>query len=257
MTAMALTTSTADPRLDVSPVEWEARVDLAACYRLAALNQWDDGIATHISARIPGEESFLINPFGLFFEEITASNLVKIDLDGNILSASEHSINRAGFVIHSAIHARRADAGCVIHLHTDDGVGVSCLADGLLPLNQTSMLIAEAVAYHDYEGVALDLDERERLGRDLDDRNLLILRNHGTLTIGETVAAAYTRMFILERSCTIQMRVLATGRPVYPAAPEAAARTAAIGAGIGGRDSDMVWAACRRKLDRLVPDYAT
>lgn len=240
---------------EVAPQEWEARVDLAACYRLAALHRWDDSIATHISARVPGEEAFLINPYGMLFEEITASSLVKVDLDGNILSDTPHDVNRAGFVIHSAIHAARDDAGCVMHLHTDDGVAVSCLAEGLLPINQTAMLAAGHVAYHDYEGVAVDEGERARLQADLGQKNLLILRNHGTLTVGRTVAEAYTRMFVLERACTIQVRALSMGRPLMPVSPDASARTSAIGEAAFTSQAPVGWAAARRMLDRHSTEY--
>ena len=252
---MTLTDVTAHAPSNISPDEWEVRVDLAACYRLAALNGWDDSTATHISARVPGEEAFLINPYGLFFEEITASCLIKIDLHGRILSPTPHAINQAGFVVHSAVHEVRDDAGCVIHLHTNDGVAVSCLAEGLLPLNQTAMLVSKHVAYHDYEGVAVDLDERARLGADLGASNYLILRNHGTLTVGRTVAEAFTRMYLMERACAIQIKVLSTGRPVKAVAPEAFQRTSDIGARIGDDDADRAWAANRRRLDRITTDY--
>jgi ribulose-5-phosphate 4-epimerase/fuculose-1-phosphate aldolase len=255
MTLMAPARSVLVGPGDVSDEEWAVRVDLAAAYRLAALYNWDDATATHISARIPGEETFLLNPHGLFFEEVTASNLIKIDLAGNILSRTDHGINAAGFVVHSAGHEARPDAGCVMHLHTDDGVAISCLAEGVMPLNQTALLIADQMAYHDYEGVAVDLDERQRLGSDLGQRNLMILRNHGTLTVGRNVGEAFTRMFILERAARIQMRVLATGRPIQPVSALARERTAGIGANIGGAASDRAWMAHRRKLDRHTTGY--
>jgi ribulose-5-phosphate 4-epimerase/fuculose-1-phosphate aldolase len=239
----------------MSPQEWALRVDLAACYRLAAIHQWDDATATHISAKVPGEEAFLLNPYGFFFEEITASCLVKIDLDGNVLSPTPYGINNAGFVVHSAIHAVRQDAGCVIHLHTNDGVAVSCLADGLLPLNQTSMLVSEHVAYHDYEGVAVDLEERQRLGDDLGARNFMLLRNHGTLTVGSNIGEAFVRMYLLERACSIQLKVLATGRAIHPVTPTALKRTATIGAMITAPGTDVAWDAYKRKLDRITTDY--
>jgi ribulose-5-phosphate 4-epimerase/fuculose-1-phosphate aldolase len=255
MSMIAAAPTVIDRATPISPEEWALRVDLAACYRLAAMHQWDDSTATHISAKVPGEEAFLINPYGVFFEEITASCLVKVDLDGNILSPTTHGINNAGFVVHSAIHAVRDDAGCVMHLHTDDGVAVSCLAEGLLPLNQTSMLVSEHVAYHDYEGVAVDLEERKRLGHDLGSGDFLILRNHGTLTVGRNVGEAFVRMYLLERACTIQLRVLSAGRTLQPVTASALDRTSAIGAEIKIPGTDIVWDAYRRKLDRQTTDY--
>lgn len=250
-------TTAAAIRDTVSPEEWAVRVDLAACYQLTAMNGWDDGTATHISARVPGEESFLINPFGLFFEEVTASNLIKIDLEGRILSPTAYPVNAAGFVIHSAIHAARGeDAGCVMHLHTEDGVAASCLAEGLLPLNQTAMLISPHVAYHGYEGVAVDMDERARLAADLGHRDLMILRNHGTLTVGRTVAEAFVRMTILEKACAIQMKVLAAGRPIQVVDDGAQQRTSDFVALVGGLIATQSWGAWRRRLDRTGADYA-
>lgn len=197
---------------DMSDAEWEARVNLAACYRLVARNGWDDLIYTHISAAVPGpKKHFLINPYGMLFSEITASSLVKVDLDGNIVSETPYKINPAGFTIHSAIHAAREDVKCVLHLHTNAGVGVSCQKQGLLPLTQTALVLYNDIAYHDYEGIALDLDERERLVAHLGRKNVLILRNHGTLTTGHTVSAAYVRMFFLERACQMQLAAQAGG----------------------------------------------
>jgi ribulose-5-phosphate 4-epimerase/fuculose-1-phosphate aldolase len=191
-------------------VEWRARVDCAALYRLIALYGWDDMIFTHISMRIPGpEHHFLINPYGFMFDEITASSLVKVDLDGNVVSPTPYFINPAGFTIHSAIHAARQDASCVIHCHTDAGVAVSAQKCGLLPISQTAMACTADLAYHDYEGVALDLDERERLVADLGAHSFMLLRNHGTLTVGDSAAGAFMRMFYLERAC--KMQVLAQG----------------------------------------------
>jgi len=196
----------------VSAEEWNARVDCAALYRLVALYGWDDMIFTHISMRLPGpEHHFLINPYGFFFDEITASSLVKVDLEGNIVDPTPHFINPAGFTIHSAIHAAREDAHVVIHVHTDQGVAVSAQKKGLLPISQTAMIVLGDMAYHDYEGVALDLDERERLVRDIGTKNLLMLRNHGTLAVGETPAAAFLRIFFLERACKMQVLAQAGG----------------------------------------------
>jgi ribulose-5-phosphate 4-epimerase/fuculose-1-phosphate aldolase len=239
--------------------EAEARIrrDLAAAYRLVALYGWDDLIATHISARVPGAgDTFLINPFGVLFEEITASNLVKVNAEGEILSPSPHPINLAGFVIHSAVHMARHDAACVMHLHTLDGVAVSMLEEGLMPLNQTAMVIAPDIAFHEYEGLAVEFDERERLQRDLGDKNLMILRNHGTLALGRSVADAFVRMYFLERSCTTQIRAMGSGGKLHPP-PEAAV------AKMGQRDDErrdtfareLVWPAMLRKLDRIDPSY--
>ncbi len=239
----------------------EARIrrDLAACYRLVALYGWDDLVATHISARVPGEgEQFLINPFGMLFEEVTASSLVKINSEGDILAPTPHQVNAAGFTIHSAVHMAREDAGCVIHLHSRDGVAVSMLEEGLLPLNQTAMTIAPDIAFHEYEGAALDLDERERLQADLGTRNLMLLRNHGTLTLGRSVAEAFTRCYFLEMSCTMQIRAMSTGRPLHHADPEVVAKTgnALKGDSIDRFSRGLVWPALLRKLDRIDPSYA-
>src|SRR5271168_2177351 len=180
----------------VSEEEWKARVNLAALYRLVALNGWDDMVYTHISARIPGpEHHFLINPYGMFFEEMTASAMVKVDLDGSILQETPYFINPAGFTIHSAIHAAREDAHFVMHLHSDQGVAVAAQAEGLLPLSQHALIVLPRLAYHDYEGIALNLDERERLVADLGDKSLCLLRNHGTLAVGETAGECWTGMF--------------------------------------------------------------
>src|SRR2546421_11248215 len=203
----------ADPALirsakgQVTAEEWAVRTDLAAAYRAVALYGWDDLVDTHISARVPGpDHHFLINPYGLMFDEITASSLVKVDLDGNQLTKSEYSINPAGFTIHSAIHEVREDAGCVLHLHTLDGTAVSSSLEGLLPLNQTAQFVTHDLAYHDYEGVALDHDERPRLQKDLGSKNHMLLRNHGTLTVGPSVPSPFERMYHLERACTMHVR---------------------------------------------------
>jgi Ribulose-5-phosphate 4-epimerase and related epimerases and aldolases len=180
-------------REEVSAEEWALRVDLAACYRLVAMHGWDDLIFTHISARVPGpEHHFLINPYGMQFEEITASSLVKIDLDGAVVhNSGPFAFNQAGFTIHSAIHSAREDALCVLHLHTPDGVAVSTQAEGLLPISQHALLLQPHIAYHDYEGVAFNLDERDRLISDIGDKKLMILRNHGTLSTGRTIGEAF------------------------------------------------------------------
>ncbi|MEL7028254.1 MAG: class II aldolase/adducin family protein [Pseudomonadota bacterium] len=249
------TVAAADRPARYSEEEWEARVATAAAYRLVALYGWDDLIFTHISSRVPGpEHHFLINPYHMMFEEITASSLVKIDLEGDPVEPTEAPINKAGFVIHSALHAAREDAQCVIHLHTDDGQAVSCQADGLLPLNQTAMIIHSQVAYHDFEGIATELEERDRLVADLGDKSAMILRNHGTLAIGRSMAAAFMRIYFLERACTAQVRALTA--PINPApegTPEKTAGQAAAGDAMGV--PAMAWAALLRKLDRIDPSY--
>ncbi|MFN4025577.1 MAG: class II aldolase/adducin family protein [Hyphomonas sp.] len=249
-----------DIRGSVSEAEWKARVDLAALYRLVALHKWDDLIFTHISHRVPGpEHHFLINPYGLLFEEITASSLVKVDLDGNIVQETEHMINPAGFTIHSAVHAARDDAHVVMHLHTDDGVAVSCMKEGLMPLSQTSMVARHDLAYHDYEGIALDLGERERLVADLGTKNSMLLYNHGTLTCGGTAAEAFTRMFFLERACTMQVRALSAGREGVIVAPEEVqdvVRGQSNPTGTNVLANRLIWPALMRKLDRDLPGYA-
>ena len=240
--------------------EMAIRRDLAACYRLAAHFGWDDLVATHISARLPGPgHSFLINPFGLLFEEITASSLVKIDLDGNILAPTEHRINQAAFVIHSAVHQARPEARCVIHLHTRDGVAVSATEDGILPLNQTAMMLARHVVFHEYEGVAFDVEERERLQADLGTADFMVLRNHGTMTVGESIASAFYRMYALEWACTVQVRTLSMGSRLHPA-PEAA--IAKVGVqfppdAVEAFAATLAWPALVRKVQRLYPDYAS
>ena len=241
----------------VSAEEWQARVDCAALYRLVALQGWDDMIFTHISMRVPGpEHHFLINPYGMFFEEMTASSLVKVDLDGNIVSPTEYYINPAGFTIHSAVHGAREDALCVIHLHTDAGVGVSAQKDGLLPLTQNALLVIPQLAYHGYEGVALNLDERERLVKDIGDKNLMLLRNHGTLSVGSSAAAAFIGIFFLERACAQQVAALSAGRENVLIAPEEAQEETRNGpAKAMGGVSGLAWPGLKRKLDRHLPGY--
>lgn len=239
----------------VSAEEWQARVDLAALYRLVALHGWDDMIYTHISARIPGSEHhFLINPYGMFFEEITASSLVKIDLEGNILQDTPYFINPAGFTIHSAIHDAREDAKFVMHLHSDQGVAVAAQKEGLLPLSQHALIVLPRLAYHDYEGIALNLDERERLVADIGDKTLMLLRNHGTLSVGETAADCWTGMYYLERACKQQVMALSAGRENVLIAPEAAQKEvkSQVMRGVGGA---LGWAGNLRQLDRELPGY--
>jgi len=241
----------------VSPEEWKERVDLAAAYRLVAMHGWDDMIFTHISARVPGpDHHFLINPYGLLFEEITASSLVKIDVDGNKVQDSPFPVNPAGFTIHSALHMNREDAGCVIHLHTDDGVAVSAQADGLLPLDQHAMMVSGDLAYHDYEGIALNLDERDRLVHDIGNKNFMLLRNHGTLAIGKNCPDAFLRIYYLERACTMQVRALSGGAKMSMPNQGVPEKTAFEGSiGFNGYMSALAWPALLRKLDRVDPGY--
>lgn len=242
----------------VGEAEWQARVELAALYRLAALHGWDDAIFTHISLRVPGpEHHFLINPYGVFFDEMTASALVKIDLDGNIVQKTPYFINPAGFTIHSAIHAAREDAVCVMHLHSDHGVAVAAHKEGLLPISQHALIVLPQLAYHDYEGIALNLDERERLVADLGQKNLMLLRNHGTLSAGPSAAVTWLQMFFLERACTQQVCALAAGREGLLIAPEVAqAEVVAQTRGMGpGAVANLAWPGWLRKLDRESPGY--
>jgi ribulose-5-phosphate 4-epimerase/fuculose-1-phosphate aldolase len=247
--------STDSLRGKVSEDEWKVRVELAALYRLVALYGWDDMIYTHISARLPGpDHHFLINPYGMFFGEMTASLLVKIDLEGQILQETPYFINPAGFTIHSAIHAARDDAHFVMHLHSDQGVAVSAQKEGLLPLSQHALIVLPRLAYHDYEGIALNLDERERLVADLGDKTLMLLRNHGTLAVGRTAADCWTGMFYLERSCKQQVMALSAGRENVLIAPRAAQDEVRgqVARGLGGA---LAWPGALRQLDRELPGY--
>jgi ribulose-5-phosphate 4-epimerase/fuculose-1-phosphate aldolase len=244
----------------VSPEEWAARVDLAAAYRACALFGWEDLVFTHISLRVPGtEDQFLINPYGVFFDEISASSLVKIDLEGNKVQDSPFPVNAAGFIIHSAIHEARHDAKCVLHTHTLNGVGVAAQHDGLLPLSQHSMSVLSSIAYHDYEGPALNADEKPRLVADLGTASHLILRNHGLLTVGETVADAFVRMYYLETSCAIQIRAQAGGAELIHIGKdilETAYGAMQAGGGAGSKASRLVWPGILRRLNRLDPSFA-
>lgn len=237
----------------VSAEEWEQRLALAACYRLVALHGWSDLVFTHISARVPGpEHHFLINPYGMLFDEITASSLVKIDLTGNVVMDSPYPVNPAGFTIHSAIHAARDDAKCVLHVHTVDGIAVSAQKQGLLPLSQQSIFVLASLAYHDYEGVALNEDEKPRLVRDLGDRSFLMLRNHGLLTVAPTVPDAFVLMYVFQNSCAIQVRAQAGGGELVHVDQRiidgARAQAKQVLRGAGGA---LVWPGLLRKLDRV------
>ncbi len=247
-----------DIRSQVSDEEWRTRIDLAAAYRLVDHYGWTDMIFTHLSARVPGpEHHFLINPYGMMFDEVTASDLVKIDLDGNIVLSNGYDVNPAGFCIHSAIHIAREDAKAVMHLHTDDGVAVSSMAEGLMPITQTSMIIAEEIAYHDFEGVALDLSERERLVTDLADKRLLILRNHGTLAVGKAISDCFLMLYTLERACTMQVRALTGGGKIYQPSEQSIETTRQQGRSLmspGALDL-LAWPALLRLLDRKYPGF--
>jgi ribulose-5-phosphate 4-epimerase/fuculose-1-phosphate aldolase len=245
----------------VSGEEWALRCDLAACYRLVAAYGWSDLVFTHISAKLPdsvtgGEHQFLINPYGLMFDEITASSLVKVDMACNKLHDSSFPVNPAGFVIHSAVHEARPEAGCVLHTHTRAGVGVSAQLGGILPISQQSTFVLASLAYHDYEGVAFRPDEKPRLQADLAEANFLVLRNHGLLTVGKTIADAFLSMYTFENTCRIQIDAMAGGSELVPVNP-------AILAGMGevlkiataGQGAQLAWPSLLRKVERLDPGY--
>lgn len=254
---MSATAPTINIREQVSAEEWQARVDLAAAYRLVALYGWDDLIFTHISARVPGaDHHFLLNPYGMMFDEVTASSLVKVDLDGTIVMDTPHVINPAGFTIHSAVHAAREDALCVVHLHTEYGIAVSAQKQGLLPLSQQSMFPLASLAYHDYEGLALNEEEKPRLVTDLGDKNYLILRNHGLLTIGESAAEAFLSMYILESACRIQILAQSGGSELHQVPDPIIGLTAKqLSAVTVGQGAQLTWPGLLRKLDRVDPSY--
>jgi ribulose-5-phosphate 4-epimerase/fuculose-1-phosphate aldolase len=237
--------------------EQDLRVDLAACYRLVALFGWDDLVFTHISARVPGDSHhFLINPYGMMFEEITASSLVKVDAAGEKVAPSPYPVNPAGFVIHSAVHAARPDAGCVLHLHTVAGVAVSAQKGGLLPISQQATVALAALGYHAYEGIALRDDEKPRLVRDLGENPCLILENHGLLTVGATVADAFLYMYNLQRSCEVQIAAQAGGRELIHVDPRIVGGVKAnIQAVTKGLMGGIAWPGLLRKLDRLDPGF--
>ncbi|MBC7415527.1 MAG: class II aldolase/adducin family protein [Herminiimonas sp.] len=243
----------------VSPEEWQTRVDLAACYRLVADFGWSDLVFTHITARVPGtEDQFLINPYGMMFDEIPASSLVKIDLEGNKIEESPFPVNPAGFTIHSAIHSVRHDAQCVLHVHSLNGVAVSAQKNGVLPLSQQSIFILASLAYHGYEGVALNEEEKPRLVADLGNKNYLMLRNHGLLTVGKTIADAFQAMYFFEAACTIQIRAQSGGGELIPipqaiidgAIGQAKAATKSLG-------GMLAWPGLLRRLDRKDTSYRT
>lgn len=254
---MSAAADTLDVKSKVSAEEWETRVSLAAAYRLIALHGWDDLVFTHISARVPGpDEHFLINAYGLLFEEMTASSLVKVDLDGNVVMDTPHMFNPAGFTIHSAIHAARPDVKCVIHTHTRAGIAVSAQKEGLRPLSQTSLFPLATIAYHDYEGVALNDDEKPRLVADLGTNNAFMLRNHGLLTTGPTIEDCFLLMYVFETACQIQIMAQSGGGELVEVDPriQAGIRAQAeeVTRGLGGA---LVWPGLLRKLDRRNPGY--
>jgi len=245
----------------ISPEEWAMRVNLAACYRLVEMFGWSDLLGTHISARVPSEEnSFLINPYGLLFDEITASSLVKVDEAGNILSPTEYGINPAGFVIHGAVHIARPEVACVLHTHTPAGTGVSIQTGGILPLSQQALQVIGHTGYHDYEGPATELDERARLVRDLDDNNVLVLRNHGLLTVGRSVGEAFVWMYRAERACRIQIAFRSSGAQAVGLSEgvqqTTIARNRLANSPEGHRPiGKLEWPALLRRLDRTDPSY--
>jgi len=244
-------------RKQVSPEEWQTRVNLAACYRLIAMYGWDDLIFTHISAQVPGpDDHFLINAYGLLFEEMTASSLVKVDLDGEIVLDTPYFINPAGFNIHSAVHAANPTAGCVLHTHTRAGVAVSAQADGLLPISQISLFPCASLGYHDYEGIALNEEEKPRLVADLGSNSFLILRNHGLLTVGATIPDAFLQMYALETACQVQLAAQSGGAELTLVNPAIVAgikaQIEAVTKGMGG---DLAWPGLLRKLDRRDASY--
>jgi ribulose-5-phosphate 4-epimerase/fuculose-1-phosphate aldolase len=243
----------------VSDEEWAIREDLAAAYRMVAHYGWDDLIFTHLSARIPGpEHHFLLNPYQLMFEEVTASSLVKVDVNGNPVGPTPFITNPAGFTIHSAIHMAREDAHAVMHLHTPAGQAVSAHSEGLMPLTQTAMLIRGEIGFHEYEGVAVDLDERERLVADLGTKNAMILRNHGTLAVGKNVGECFIRLYYLERACQAQIMALSAGDKLSKppqGAPEITAQQGEVGLPLAA--NLLAWPALKRKAYRIDPSFAT
>jgi ribulose-5-phosphate 4-epimerase/fuculose-1-phosphate aldolase len=242
----------------VSAEEWQLRCDLAACYRLVAAYGWSDLVFTHVSARIPGpEHHFLINPYGLMFDEITASSLVKVDQDCRKLSDSPFPVNPAGFVIHSAIHQVRDDAGCVLHTHSRAGVGVSAQKCGVLPISQQSTFVLSSLAYHDYEGVALRDDEKARLQADLGGASFLMLRNHGLLTVGRTIPDAFLNMYLFENTCRIQVDAQAGGEVIHVNPAILQGLAAVMKTATAGQGADLAWPALLRKLERMDPGYRT
>ena len=249
--------SLTDVRRSVSAEEWQVRVDLAACYRMIAHYRWDDLVFTHISARVPGpEHHFLINPYGFMFDEVTASSLVKVDLAGNKVLPTPYTINPAGYIIHSAVHEAREDAHCVVHVHTRDGVAVSCQEQGLLPISQIGLFALSSLAYHNYEGVALNPAEKARLVADLGRSNFMILRNHGLLTCGRTVPEAFLFMYSLQRACETQIAAQSSSAALIPVPqPIVDGFRAQAETVLSNLGAEIVWPGVLRKLDRLDPSF--
>ena len=250
MTAIAEQLDISTLRDQVGAEEWETRVELAACYRLVALYGWTHLVANHISARVRGaDDQFLINPYGLMYEEITASSLVKVDLDGTILSDTEYAINEAGYVIHSAVHGARHDVQCVLHTHTEAGMAVSALASGLLPITMSAIRFHERIGYHDYEGITLDVEERQRIVADLGPHMAMILRNHGLLTCGRTIGEAFVLMYHLEKACRAQLGALARPDDIVQPPPEVCEKSARQSS--RHNQGEIAWPALVRQMDRL------
>ena len=242
----------------VSEEEWEVRCSLAASYRMAAQLGWDDLIFTHFSVRVPGpEHHFIINPFGLFFEEITASSLLKVDLGGNLVMPSDYLFNPAGFVIHGAIHSGREDALCIMHTHTVEGMAVASQERGLLPLTQTSLSVGSDLAYHDYEGIVLDAPERERLLPNIGEKNNVIFKNHGLMAIGRSVGAAFLRLFTLQKACEAQIMAQAGGGGLLTLSQEVQDRVHTQVLFTEEILNTLNWQAIIRKADRDFPNYKT
>ncbi|WP_417514910.1 class II aldolase/adducin family protein [Minwuia sp.] len=245
--------------LSCSDEEWQARVELAACYRIFDHLGWIELIFNHITLKVPGSrDHFLINPYGLWYNEVTASNLVKIDLEGNIVGHSDWPVNPAGFVIHSAIHAARADARCVMHTHTTSGIAVACMEDGLSRDNFYGSIIGDDVAYHDFEGVTCDDDEKPRLVAAMGNRNHVILRNHGLLACGDSVATAFIRLWRLQRACDVQLAAQQSGQKLISLGQDIVERSDAATRNFEGnqaRMEDRVFEAMVRKIDRIDPSY--
>ncbi|HEY7608689.1 MAG TPA: class II aldolase/adducin family protein [Alphaproteobacteria bacterium] len=246
----------------ISDAEWQVRVDLAAFYRLVHHYGMSMLVFNHITARVPGpQHHILINEYGLAYDEITPSNLVKIDLDGKVVDAGEHKVNLAGYIIHSCVHRARKDVNCVVHTHSRAGVAVSCLKEGLIPMNQEGMMFYGRISYHDYEGLAVYEDEQKRLAANLGDKDVMILRNHGLLATGRSVAEAFRRIYYLEIACRLQMDVMATGRPWAPPPPEVCEHThrqfeeGAAAIGTGKDQETREWPAMLRLVDRKYPGW--
>jgi len=254
-----MSNATADVRSRVSEEEWQTRVDLAETYRLVAYYRWDDLIFTHLSARVPGpEHHFLLNPYGMLFDEISASSLVKVDLDGKKVMGSPHDINPAGFTIHSAIHAAREDAMCVFHVHSLNGIAVSAKKEGLKPISQQSIFVLSSLAYHDYEGVALREDEKPRLVRDLGNKSYFMLRNHGLITVSSNIPDAFLNLYVFESACAIQVRAEASGGELLSIDPSVISTAQAQAKEVTrGRGGALAWPALLRRLDRIDATYKT